>query len=269
LEDKGIIKYIINDNNLFFIIIIILIDNFKINTIFIKKLQKYISVTIMISFLVTLIQIFYDPLFFVPDSFIESQYSNLNFNIYTVRRISMYGYIEHNAIGFSFLPLFAIYIGYKLWLNKKIRILWLIIGGIISIATNARYIIGGYFISIIQIFQKQKIKIKNILLFIISIVLIIIFLMKIGYNFNDYLSKRLNPDVSIQEGSRYVSFMVFLKYFPRNILFGTGVLLTNDIEKDLLGKASAIHIGYLSHLVSYGIVGSALLFSFWFILLKK
>lgn len=45
--------------------------------------------------------------------------------------------------------------------------------------------------------------------------------------------------------------------------------LTNQIEAASRAVGSSqIHVGYLSHLVSYGIIGSFLLFSFWFLLAK-
>jgi len=48
------------------------------------------------------------------------------------------------------------------------------------------------------------------------------------------------------------------------------VHLTEEIkEASKAVGSSQIHVGYLSHLVSFGIVGSFFMFGFWFLLAKK
>ena len=49
-----------------------------------------------------------------------------------------------------------------------------------------------------------------------------------------------------------------------------GQMITDEIKRASQAIGSShIHVGYLSHLVAYGIVGCFFLFGFWFLLVKK
>ena len=89
-----------------------------------------------------------------------------------------------------------------------------------------------------------------------------------GYNLVDFYDTRLFEEGDITKSSRYFAFEIFTKHFPDNPWFGNGVHLTEEIAKEIKGRSSQIHIGYLSHLVSFGVVGSLLLFGFWFSALR-
>ena len=81
--------------------------------------------------------------------------------------------------------------------------------------------------------------------------------------------ERLFAEGSIEETTRYGAYINFLHFFPQTPFFGTGVHLTDEIW--LASRAihsSQIHVGYLSHLLTFGLFGSFLLFSFWFCLAK-
>jgi hypothetical protein len=81
--------------------------------------------------------------------------------------------------------------------------------------------------------------------------------------------KRLFVEGEIKNTSRYLAYELFQKYFPQHPVFGTGVHLTDEIRRVANeGGSSQIHVGYFSHMVSYGIVGSFLLFSFWLLLAR-
>jgi hypothetical protein len=227
-----------------------------------------IKITVFFALVVTIIQIIYDPLFFTPPTGIFTETE-----IYQARRPSIFSYIDPNAIGVSFLPLSSILIGFLLYTNGKHITLFLFSIGVIAIATNGRYVIVGYFIILLQfllIKNKFHASIINTGFRFFSIILLLVLVFQfLGYDFNKYFQERLFYEGSVTGSTRYLAWQVFKTVFTENIFFGTGVHLTPKIEMALAGQSSQIHIGYLSHLVSFGIVGSAFLFSFWFLLARQ
>ncbi len=132
----------------------------------------------------------------------------------------------------------------------------------------------AFILTTLIIFVAQKRKVKGILKYTFSILLIsLIFyqiLMFFGYNLGDWFSQRLFAEGSIQSTTRYGALVNFIMYFPQAIFLGTGVHLTSELEYASHSVGSSqIHVGYLSHLLSYGLVGSFLLFGFWYMLAKK
>ena len=192
-------------------------------------------------------------------------------DIYIDRRYSIYGYVSSLANGFGLLPLTLIYI--SVFKNKlRNQIIILIMVGITSIGTNSRWIIGGYLIVLINFLiggvslKNDKLYSKRIIGFsIMMLVILYIFSSFFSYKRSDFIQERLFKETSIKDSTRYKAFTTFKMFFPQNYLFGTGLHLTAEIEKvsNRFGS-SQIHVGYLSHLVSYGITGSLLLFYFWF-----
>ena len=68
--------------------------------------------------------------------------------------------------------------------------------------------------------------------------------------------------------ARVTSYEVFLLKFPENPILGVGPETKDDVL-DLLGGIPLIHVGYLSYLYFYGIIGAGLLFISLFLILKK
>jgi len=85
-----------------------------------------------------------------------------------------------------------------------------------------------------------------------------------GYDFEDWYQERLLAEGSLYETTRYKAIGTFKNFFPEHWFLGGGLSISGEVTKasHAIGS-SQIHVGYLSHLVSYGIVGSFLLFGFW------
>lgn len=269
LERRGFIaNYLINSMHPAFIFLLI-IENVKFTNKFIVNSIKYIKLTMVVAFAFTIIQLIIDPSFFSA-----SQLSTDNqevFSKYLIRRGSIYGYLDPNGIGLTFLPLVSILVGYNV-LNKKSTFGWLIIAGIVAIATNSRYVIISFILIILQylfVQDSKTLRFKRILIISASVLIVIMVFYYVGYNFEEFYSKRLFAEGAIENTTRYLAYETFLYFFPKTIYFGTGEHLTARIAESLAGRSSQIHIGYLSHLVTYGIVGSSLLFTFWFLLARR
>jgi len=264
------IYYDTKNISIFFIILIIYNTNFSDR--FIKKSLFIIKITVIVAVIVSIIQIFnqgfYNGLSYykIEDVFSLSKYQ--------FRRSSIFGFIDPNALGLSFIPLLSVLIGYMLYNKEKRYIFFLLIGGLIAFISNTRYVMIGFVIITIQIMIINKVKISGIFkyILIISLGVIILFqtLSYFGYNMQEWINERLFAEGDISETTRYKAIGNFIIFFPKTPVFGTGVHLTREIrEASHAVGSSQIHVGYLSHMVSYGIVGSFLLFGFWISLAKK
>jgi len=257
-----------------FIIIIIYNTNFEER--FIKNSILIIKITVIVAAIVSLIQ-FYNSSFLDANPLwdkwggFESAFTG---TLYEVRRSSIFGYVDQNEIGLSYMPILSVLIGFLLYNKTKFFWFFLILGGISAVLTNGRYIMFAFILITLQILIYQKSGIKGIVKFIFFIFFIFLFFYQVldilGYDFNAWYNQRLLSEGSFNETTRYKAYENFLFFFPKNPYFGTGVHLTEEIkEASKAVGSSQIHVGYLSHLVSFGIVGSFFMFGFWFLLAKK
>ena len=77
----------------------------------------------------------------------------------------------------------------------------------------------------------------------------------------------LLQDAKISKSNKAIDNFLF--YFPQKPFLGTGEL-TDEIKAASQAVGSShIHVGYLSHLVYYGIVGCFFLFGFLYLLMKE
>jgi len=246
--------------------LIIIIYNTRFSDKFIQNSIKIIKVTVILAVIASIMQVF-------NNRFLNAWQFDMNENIYLFRRTSIFGYVNPNALGLSYIPLAAVFIGYLLRLKHKSYILFTILIGITAFLSNTRYVMIDFVILTIQYLVFYKIKFKSVFRYVLLVFgagLILYFtLAYLGYDFKEFYENRLFAEGDITETSRYKAIDNFLYFFPQKPVFGTGVHLTDEIKKasNLIGS-SQIHVGYLSHLVSYGLVGSFLLFGFWFTLAR-
>lgn len=275
IERRGIIIYLLNNRILASFFILLIIENLSFSKSFIKKAIVMIKITIVLSCIASIAQILYDPLF-LSNTSLNSPDDSAN-SIYLIRRLSIFAYLDPISPGLVLMPLTSILLGYNLSIKKSSKrpIIFLTMAGIVALGTNTRWVLGAFLIVLAQAFFLEK-KIfalstfKQIIGFSVIILLIlIVFTNVFHYDIDQFYSKRLFAEGSTQNTTRYLAYEIFLKNFPKHYLFGTGQHLTKTIMQDLQGRSSQIHIGYLSHLVSYGLIGSLLLFMSWYLLAKR
>ncbi len=256
--------------------ILLLINNIKISDKFIKTSIQIIKATIIIAFLVSIYQ-FFNPSFFDASELYRFKYfekPNIDIsNPYEGRRTSIFGYTDLNDIGLSFLPILSVFLGYYSH-NKNKAYLYFALGMVIAALSNTRYIIIGVVFLIFPLWKGSNFRIKHYLLNILTLSIVFIFtiilIQLIGYDLLDWFNVRLFAEGSIIKTTRFGALENFLIFYPQTPIVGTGVHMTPEIA--LASKfvgSSQIHVGYLSHLVSYGIIGSFLLFGFWISLTKE
>jgi hypothetical protein len=263
-----LIYYSILNYSILFIVVIIYNTHFTDK--FIEQSIRLIKVTVILAAIASVIQIF-DPGFLNVWEYLDKEMEG---TIYTFRRPSIFGFVDSNELGLSFIPLASVLIGFLLIKKNRSYILFTLLVGLIALLSNGRYVIVGFLILSLQYLFYYKIKIKGIIRYILYIsfagFVLYFLLMYFGYDYSIWYEKRLFAEGEFSETTRFGAFFTFAKFFPQNPIFGTGVHLTDEIkEASLKIHSSQIHVGYLSHLVSYGIFGSFFLFGFWYLLAKR
>lgn len=263
-EEFGLIKMLFKSLSLHTFSFLILAYNFPINS---KEKRFFINsfkIFILLSLVITLIQVTINKTFFVAT---RHQFFNKTTTNYDIRNPSMWGFLSLLDVGLTFIPILAFVLKDELK-NKTIYLfLFVLLGAIVSILNNSRWVMLNYAIIIIYLgytYLKHKNK-PNILKYVIIILLVSFSTIKVvekyAYNITDFYTNRLKSDSA---SSRLTGLDLFKEYFPQNPWLGTGVRVTKELEEDLDGVSSQIHIGYLSHLYEFGIIGSCILFFFWF-----
>lgn len=267
LFTKGVAKYLFTNMYMYKVFLLIIIYRFFYTQKFIENIVLLIKVWFIVLIIGQLLQFFVDPTLFIPfDGYNEDQ------NQYLDRRYSVFVLVSDGEGGISILALFAIYFGYYIKEKNKTPWVGITTAIIYAILSNTRFIMLGVLIILIPtLFTKEQFIKNSLKIFPLILILFIgsIILTKyLHFDFQEYYEQRLFREGSIKNTSRYFAFTTFGKFFPEHPVFGYGVHLTDEMKDFIEGKSSQIHVGYLQHLVSYGIAGSIILFGFWFYCLQ-
>jgi len=255
------------DPNVFACTLLIIIENTNFEKWFITRLNSNIVLIILISLIVGLIQIKNPSFFYNPDIDEELTYV-------TEKRIfSIYSWTNLNSGGISVPILIAILI--SIYQNNKTIFPLVIVSGIVlPFLTKARYVMLSGIVAFSQLLFSNRAsaakKISFMFLILGSIVLIGFVAEKFGVNISETINNRILEKESDMGSakSRITSYKVFLTKFPEHPWFGVGPETKPDVIELLNGEAIIIHIGYLSYLYFYGVVGCFFLFVSIFYLLK-
>lgn len=267
-DEKGLIKYIFNNYHVYYIFLLAIIYNTNISHKTYKNFIKLIKITLFIALIGVLIQ------FFIPNWMIRpiGWHESVG-NIFIDRRPSIFTYVSDNEYGVSVLAFFSLIFSIQ-FIHKNVRwlIIFFIIIGLYSILSNTRYIMAGFVLVLLQ-FVLSEGKLKKfyyIIYFALALgIIYYLFTDVLGVNLKLLEQQRLFAEGSITATTRYGAYINFLRFFPEKPILGTGVHLTSEIARASRAIGSSqIHVGYLSHLVSYGLLGTFLLFSFWFYLAR-
>jgi hypothetical protein len=252
--------------------ILVIIYNTHFDQKFIDKSIKIVKYVLVLTLIFSVSEFFFTGVFRFGRGIMDDS-DILRGSIYTVRRYSLFRYVESNAMGLSFIPLLSILIGYLFKTNSKTFFVFLLMGLIIAFLTNTRYVIVGGIIVTLQLGLYYRDRIvgitRTIIVSVIVLFLLFQFLFFVGYNIDEWFTRRIFFEESITETTRYKALTNFAYFFPQRPIFGFGSMTEEILEASRAVGSSHIHVGYLSHLVAYGLFGSFFLFSFWYHIIKN
>lgn len=275
LDTMSIAKYIANNIFLIAFLVFIIVENTLIPPKFLKISNTLLFSIIILSFIVSVVQMF-NPSFFVQ---IDQSEKYLNMILYERgSSLSIYSWLGRNSLGISFIAISCVYTG-QLLLNKKNTTLILILSGTISFLSKGRYVMVSFLYNLFQRYfygKRDFIKITKTIFYILTIVLLTLGFLQyvLKVNVNNIIEERIletNKPTLYEKGasSRLIAFEVFSEIFPINPFFGAGMKNTAKLDEILEGRSSTIHVGWLYIFYTYGIFGGFLFIIFFFHLLKN
>ena len=268
---KGIFYAFMLNQTFHAVAVLFVVDNIVFSRKLIETVVVVMKGLVVVGAVVSLIQVLHDPFFFFFQHFEDFMlHYNWGTDPLQVRRLSVFGFTDVNDIGLSFLPMVALIIGYEIKEKGRIPILIMLMAFFIAVVNNSRYVQAGYFVAAAPALLYQGRVVRNILVsgagIVVLVLLMAFVLQSLGYDLNRYIEERLLAETA---GTRLLALEIFLQFFPENPFFGSGKHLTDDVIVALAERSSQIHVGYLSHLFSYGIVGSFLAFWFWGLIARR
>lgn len=251
---------------------IVIINNFYFTDKFKQQSIRIIKLTVVLAAIASVIQLFNYNFLDANTIWTRGNHALIG-DLYEDRRLSIFGYIDPNELGLSFLPLLSVLLGILLRERKRSYIVFLVLGILISILSNTRYVLGGMIIISIQIIIMNRRRFLGTLKYIAIISLVVLLFSRLlstfGFVSSDWVNNRLFPEGSITETTRYKAIFNFMYFFPKKPVLGYGTMTEEIRNASLDVGSSQIHVGYLAHLVYYGILGSFLFFSFIFLLSRR
>ncbi|HOZ68299.1 MAG TPA: O-antigen ligase family protein [Chitinophagaceae bacterium] len=262
--------FILYDYNVFAFAMFVVIENTDFDVAFIEKMNRNIFYIIVISLLVSILQMQNPNFFFNPRVLMDNPEE---FGEVEIRNASIYSWYTANSGGITFPILISFALNY--FEAQKSRFMFIVLAGIlVSFLTKARYVMISAILVFSQLFiSKGKSFTKLISLafiFAAGIALFVFIADQVGYDLQKVISSRILEEDSDMESAkaRVVSYEVFMKVFPQHPWLGVGPATGKDVVELLGGGIPLIHVGYLSYLYFYGLVGCLFLFLSLFFLLR-
>lgn len=264
-------SFILSDINVRACFILIIAENLVFEEKYFKKLTLFIFLSIIISLVVSLIQIKYVDFFVSPEITLNDE--NLIY-LRQNRNFSIYSWANLNSLGITFPIFVSLLLGVKY--SKKGRHLIVIMSGIVVVfLARARYAMISVIIVLSQLLISTRLILRKKIYFLVGFVIGLALLLGVAHIIGFNVDQVINERILEKEGNmgsamaRVTSFNVFVLKFPEHPWFGVGPYTRADVRYLLGDSIPIIHVGYLSYLYYYGIVGSILLFLSLFYLLRE
>ncbi len=174
--------------------------------------------------------------------YIKSPFSWIGSN---VGSISMLAFYLLTVANLKKIPLYKI----RPYLIAMIMLLYMIL-------IQARYLMLLAIIALMALLILSQKKIlqywKVVLVMGILVYALLTVLSMVGFNVYRFYERRIMSETS---QSRVGAVDFFLSEYPKNPVYGTGGVISNELERQLVGFSSQIHVGYLSLFYYYGLIG--------------
>lgn len=258
-SDSSIEYFLLTDYNVIACLYFIVIEYCIFDEKFIARMNKNILIVVVISLLVSLIQI-KNPTFLFNTTIDE----DLSF-IGERRNFSIYSWSNLNTAGITF-PILISILTSVYDTRKSVLPIIILCDIVVCFLSRARYVmISGLFV-LSQLFLNTKRSIVKRVSFLVvilgGILLIAVAARTFGFDINEVINGRiLEKDSDMASAkTRVLSYDVFLLVFPEHPWFGVGPETKKDVVDLLGGDAPVIHVGFLSYLYFYGIIGCGFFF---------
>jgi hypothetical protein len=280
-SDSSFFKFLYANTGLHFLLFLIIlqwdINYFWLN---LKLIHRLLVATIILSAIVIIVQQFI-PTFFVNPRFIKAWMEIKGGSLFQAEELrspSIYSWGGAMGVGLIFLPFIAIVVNNYL-INKRTRLayIFLFLGLLVTILTKGRWMMINAIVLFAMIFHYNKVHFSRVLKIVVILCLALIcvyyLLPLIGVNVKNLIAERIleTNKGGLREGSassRIIAFEVFFKLFPKNPVFGVGMQLNSELMKELAGRSSQIHVGYLALFYHYGLIGGIFYMGFIYSLTK-
>jgi hypothetical protein len=282
---KGIdFKYFYSNDYIASLALLFIVENIEITSGFKQTCQRIFLFIVVISLVVIIVQDLINPYFFANPEFYSLWVGATKEQL---QLPSIFSWVHSVTINITFLAFMSILLGEYIFLRKKGLIFNLYFwGGIFAFLSRGRTIMANYILLFMMNFMKGGLGEKFKKMLVGALIFLIVSLLSIGIlqalNVPVYgivMDRILEEDTggfgTGPSESRIFSVVVFAQLFPDHPILGKGEFHTFgevsgdfELQTILSGISSQIHIGYLSLLYYYGIVGGILYFLFIYYLMK-
>jgi len=268
------LQYFLRNDMLLSFLILFICENVKILKKDVPKIIKLAKYVFIISLIVMIIQATIDPQFLQgPRTYFEE-----DANVSVQRLDSIYSWVMQGSLGLT-IPFYLAFIFYinKVQAKTKLESFFYAAGGLIlsflskyrSIMLSMILILGLTYRNIFRRFRT----VKMIALMAIALLASYYMLESFGVNvkkiYEDRIIEKDKDFYAKSASSRISAFKYFSILFPKNPIWGHGPYLDSEARRVIAGRSSQIHVGFLSLLYYYGIIGSLPYFLFLVLLLKR
>jgi len=273
-REANLVSFLLDDFNISACLMFFVIENTEFEDGFITKLTKNIFFIVIVSVLVSIIQI-KDVTFFVSP-LETSNPDKMAYFFDDHRNYSVFSWVDLNSLGVTFPIMIAILLYYY---EQRSFALGAIVLSLIlvSFLSRTRYMMVSAIVVLLHLlftsgFSWAK-RISIVVLIFVSALIMSAMASNVGIDMKQIINERIlekGEDISTSSaGARITSYNVFVQKFPEHPWFGVGPHTREDVAS-LLGEGiPIIHVGYLSYLYYYGIVGCLFLFgSLAFLLIR-
>lgn len=267
------ITYFMKNNVIATFFIFFIVENSFFPKSFIKNIIKIIFVVVVVAVIVIIIQAYSPKFFLSPREF------DIAIDRGEQRKFSIFSWINTSEAGYTFPAFLSILLSLSIIYANKIKVKWLYFFGIIySVLSGARFVILSVLIVFSQTISYRKKFMPNLIKAIGGLVFLFAisyFVLKFsGINIDRMISHRIiqSDVVEFEKNSAYTriyAFTLFSEFFPERPIFGTGGVMEDDLIETKGSTTSQIHVGWLSLLYYYGIVGGTFHIIFTYLIMKK
>ncbi|RPD94359.1 hypothetical protein EGM88_12330 [Aureibaculum marinum] len=264
---------------------LIIVENLEVRLKYMNSILKFSNILLIVAFIVILLQQVIGQEFMTNPDYMRDWGGG---DETESRLVSIYSYISPVAVGFGFVPVFILIteLLIKSKKNKKL-LLYVLLGLLFSFLTKTRWIMLNALMVFLLLYfnhRKQLTSFYKYLILVPSIVVIALFvgesfgLKTMGIVEDRILEKDSGGVGKGSASSRILAFTAFSQVYMDNPILGRGNVKygmagtgeqDSKLKKILGGKSSQLHVGYLSLLYIYGLVGGIFFLGFIYLILKR